>query len=458
MAATTTTTTTTATGTTINHDVNPPAPSLGAEHSDYNYSLSAPEPSRLNTEASDFVPASHLVDDSQLAQSMSDQRPSNAFGQQEDLKDDRGSSIQQLEGAGLHRTASSASGTLPTRGNTLKKKSSVSRKSSLKRNSSHRSVNAGSLKVVSIEDQRNVDEQNSIFYTPVPTSGSPTDILANRFQNWRKVLKELITYFKEVQVSYEHKAKALLKVSNVVNNLPAPTVFTVEGGLSEANRILREYHRQAITEANKAKDIEQDVIAQLIGLRQDLAAKIKEIKSLSGDFKNSVEKEKEGTKRAVAALGEALNAADHEPHAAIGKNDPYITKLSVDRQVERQIDEENYLHRAYLNLEGSGRELESIVVGEVQKAYNALAGIMKREADGAHDAVDRLRYGPITMPKDAEWIRFIEHDPHFIAPEVQLRKLEDIYYPGKDHPAAAEVRAGMLERKSKYLKSYTPGW
>ena len=111
-----------------------------------------------------------------------------------------------------------------------------------------------------------------------------------------------------------------------------------------------------------------------------------------------------------------------------------------------------------MNLEGSGRELESIVVGEVQKAYNALAGILKREADESYNAVDALRSGPVTIPKDLEWSHFIDSDPHFISADTPLRKVEDIEYPGKLHPAAAEVRAGMLERKSKYLKSYTPGW
>lgn len=53
---------------------------------------------------------------------------------------------------------------------------------------------------------------------------------------------------------------------------------------------------------------------------------------------------------------------------------------------------------------------------------------------------------------------FVQNDAHFVDPNVPLRRVEDIEYPGKHHPAAAEVRAGMLERKSKYLKSYTPGW
>jgi hypothetical protein len=111
-----------------------------------------------------------------------------------------------------------------------------------------------------------------------------------------------------------------------------------------------------------------------------------------------------------------------------------------------------------LNLENSGRELESIVVGEMQKAYNAYASILKREADDAYDTVEKLRTGPISMPKDHEWNNFIAESEQLVDPRVPVRNVEHITYPGKDHPAAAEVRSGMLERKSKYLKSYTPGW
>jgi hypothetical protein len=98
------------------------------------------------------------------------------------------------------------------------------------------------------------------------------------------------------------------------------------------------------------------------------------------------------------------------------------------------------------------------VVGEVQKAYNALASILKRDADEMYSTVEKLRTGPIAMPRDLEWSRFVRSDVHFVNPEMPLRRLEEIEYPGKHHPATTEVRAGMLERKSKYLKSYTPGW
>ncbi|KAF5876523.1 putative ph domain-containing protein [Botrytis fragariae] len=358
----------------------------------------------------------------------------------------RGSSIIDGNMHRSHSVMSQGDTLIPSRGGTLKKKAS------LKRSGSRRSSRAGSVRSLVVHPQGDIDEAHSAFYSPVPTSGNPTDILANRFQAWRKVLKDLIVYFKEIQSQYEHRSKSLLKVSNVINNTTAPAVFLPTGGIDDALQILRNYHKSAIAEANKSRDIEQDVILALTGLRSDLQQKIKEIKGLSGDFKNSVDKEMEATRKAVAALQDGLGQSDIDPSQMTGKHDPYLLRLAVDRQVEKQIDEENYLHQAYLNLEASGRELEAIVVGEIQKSYNALAGILKREADSAYSAVDELRTGPIAMPKDHEWTAFVENDEHFIDPKVPIRTPEIIRYPGQDNELAGCIREGLLERKSKFLK------
>ena len=97
-------------------------------------------------------------------------------------------------------------------------------------------------------------------------------------------------------------------------------------------------------------------------------------------------------------------------------------------------------------------------MGEIQKAYNAYAGILKREADEDYEAVENLQTGPLALAKDHEWTSFVSENDAFVDPRLPVRRYEHITYPGKDSPGAAEVRAGMLERKSKYLKSYTPGW
>jgi hypothetical protein len=162
---------------------------------------------------------------------------------------------------------------------------------------------------------------------------------------WRRFLKELIAYFREVQISYEQRSRSISKLSNAASNIAFPVGFLNEGGICEALHILDRHHQQAQEESAKAQDIENDVIAQLTGLRVDLGQKIKEIKSLTGDFRNSVEKEMEGTKKVVASLQDALAAVDTNTRTPVGKEDPLIIRLAVERQIERQVEEENYLHR-----------------------------------------------------------------------------------------------------------------
>jgi len=98
------------------------------------------------------------------------------------------------------------------------------------------------------------------------------------------------------------------------------------------------------------------------------------------------------------------------------------------------------------------------VIGEIQKAYNVLAGVLRREADDNYDTAERLKEGPLALAKDLEWEDFVTSNDQMVDPRRPLRQVSHITYPGKDHPAAIEVRSGMLERKSKYLKNYTPGW
>lgn len=71
-----------------------------------------------------------------------------------------------------------------SRGNTLKKKASMRRSASLKRSGSRRSMKAGSVRSLALQATTDQDEMRSAFYCPVPTAGSPTEVLANRFQGW----------------------------------------------------------------------------------------------------------------------------------------------------------------------------------------------------------------------------------------------------------------------------------
>lgn len=87
---------------------------------------------------------------------------------------------------GVQRSASLMSPG-PSRSGTLRKKASLSKKGSLRRNGSRRSMRAGSVRSLSLGDREKyhsdgVEDVNSAFMVPIPTTGNPTEVLANRFQ------------------------------------------------------------------------------------------------------------------------------------------------------------------------------------------------------------------------------------------------------------------------------------
>jgi hypothetical protein len=102
----------------------------------------------------------------------------------EDFSSTRGSTTYEGESTTSPIGPSSASST-PGRSNTLRKKRSLSRKGSMKRSDSRRSSYAGSIRSLVAAEKPNADEDdrmNSALYTPIPTQGNPTAVLADRFQ------------------------------------------------------------------------------------------------------------------------------------------------------------------------------------------------------------------------------------------------------------------------------------
>lgn len=158
-------------------------------------------------------------------------------------------------------------------------------------------------------------------------------------------MKDFITYFREVQTSYENRAKGINRIGQALNATVHPPEFARSGGILETTNVLREFQKESYVNAENAAKVQARIINDLTALRKDLSDKMKEIRGLSGDFKNSVEREKEATRKEIVKLTDALTAIDSNPQGAAGKNDPYLIKLGLEKQLKRQIDEENYLHK-----------------------------------------------------------------------------------------------------------------
>ena len=162
---------------------NSAVPPPSQAHLDRGYGASSAPRSYLaaSSAATDFGSTpGNPTDSSPLSQSVAQQNYGR-FNEEWDASQ-RGSSIIDGQMQRSNSVMSQGDTLIPSRGGTLKKKASLKRSGSLKRSSSRRSSRAGSVRSLALQPAGDVDEMQSAFFSPVPTSGNPTEILANRFQ------------------------------------------------------------------------------------------------------------------------------------------------------------------------------------------------------------------------------------------------------------------------------------
>jgi hypothetical protein len=234
----------------------------------------------------------------------------------------------------------------------------------------------------------------------------------------------------------------------------ADEFFLESGGVQDIGLVLKDRVRTLlISSGDTPRKILSQIVPPLEKLRSDLHLKIKEIKGLSGDFKNSVSKEQDHTRRQLNALSDALTAASAHPSDISPKNDPHLLKMAFERQLRHHLQEENFLHQAHRNIESSGRALEGLVVKIVRDAFSQYQEMLNAEAAATTEFAAAIGRKAVGLEVDKEWDAFIADAKDMVDPSVQIRTFKDIDYPGANQVTL--IRSGRLERKSKYLKSYS---
>ncbi|KAI5963112.1 uncharacterized protein KGF55_002904 [Candida pseudojiufengensis] len=356
----------------------------------------------------------------------------------------------------------------------------------------------------------------SLPYNFINTNDYPTEVMANRFSAWRSIIKELLNYFKEYVSVQEEIVRQQNRLQSSVgaaargfngtpNNQASATnhnnshsdlelisksfLPVGNGSVQDISNVLFKYHQQNVTNASKTlKDINVIIIPKLEELRKDLLVKIKEIKNLQNDFKNNLGKELNETKSLISQYNQAIEMANkldsnhtlHHSEGEHGKYDPYLVKLKLDRQLKKQLIEENYLYDAYSNLQNAGKQLEGIVVVEIQNYMSMFLNLIREEnSTFANYLVPNISEGFLSKESNFEWNAFIERNlpsnnlsvsavgnqttssvknGTFIDLDIPKRHSHDLIIRHFHSNLNVAVREGYLERRSKFLKNYSSAW
>ncbi|KAH3901284.1 uncharacterized protein SCODWIG_00822 [Saccharomycodes ludwigii] len=246
------------------------------------------------------------------------------------------------------------------------------------------------------------------------------------------------------------------------NNLFAPVG---SGSIQDLPFILSQYHNSMVHSASFAsKELNSVIIPRLEDLRRDLLIKIKEIKGLESDFKNTCMKELQQTKAELSNFESSLEQIRYS--GVTPSKDPYLCKIILDRQIKKQLHEENFLHEAFINLQTSGKELERVVILEIQSALTQYAKLMNQEAQLTFDLlISKFNTGFVNKSPSFEWDYYMDNinnsngtNVTFIPLDLPMRHFSKIIYKHQYDPLTYEIQSGVLERRSKFLKSYSKGF
>ncbi|KAH3675756.1 hypothetical protein WICPIJ_009281 [Wickerhamomyces pijperi] len=250
-----------------------------------------------------------------------------------------------------------------------------------------------------------------------------------------------------------------------VENRKKQSFFTGfgNGSIQDVQVLLKKYHLNLSKQQLLiSKELERNVLPLLEDLQRDLFEKCKEIKLLSGDFKNSMNKE-------IAITGQILN--DYLQSVKVlqsGGNghsikDPFLLKLRLELQLKQQLNQENYLEEAYVNLQTTAMQLESIIYKTISESLNKYGELISQEIFVYYnDLINELHEGIVTKPHHYEWDKFIEKaakpklllDLKHGQPIPEGRKLSDIKYPFNKSVISKTIRSGYFNKKSKFFKNY----
>ncbi|KAK3823503.1 MAG: hypothetical protein J3Q66DRAFT_332046 [Benniella sp.] len=295
---------------------------------------------------------------------------------------------------------------------------------------------------------------------------NPADILLNRLNAFRGVIKNLQQYFTDIAHVETTMSKSMNKTSTLIT-IPFKDgqQFLGTGGLQDVCIGIRDSTKtRSDQHASAARFVEETIVKNLRKLKQDIKARVKTLKADSTLYSNKVFKEREATQEKIASLAKAIGLYDmsgqHHHDMEKASSDPFVINLALKRQLAKQVHEENLFARALKQCQEEVKTFEAHIIKEVKQILAAYSEYQLNNATNAFAqswAPTQLALN--VLQEDSEWNSFLERHGHRLFPSDMVdANPDEIDYPCKDSPYVAPAKAANLSRQTTIVKSWKDGY
>ncbi|EPX73086.1 cytoskeletal signaling protein [Schizosaccharomyces octosporus yFS286] len=284
--------------------------------------------------------------------------------------------------------------------------------------------------------------------------------LTYRFEGWRHLVENLISFFKQLESLSKSTSKEYLKLSKTITHPSKDVNIFDEHGVQDVFAALRD-QTAAISTDNEQLSIQLPgaIIKVLELLRDDLKEHCKKINADGTKGVKGVEKQRSESQKLLVQLDRALLPWGSDNPASINvKNDPFIVDRLVLNSLARQVAEENNHVQSVAQIQELSFRFEQNTISKIKDIIRQFEVLMNQTFTKSINHVREVLQVSEAQTLTAEWSSYAKREPDFIKGSVTPRIYTELPYPGKNKPPTVPIIAGYLIRKTTIMKKKQRGF
>ncbi|ORX97704.1 hypothetical protein K493DRAFT_406827 [Basidiobolus meristosporus CBS 931.73] len=295
---------------------------------------------------------------------------------------------------------------------------------------------------------------------PSTTEALPSDIFEQRLYAWKATIKQLVIYFQGVAEVEQQSARGYTKVFNSLqvplkeghHLLPVGSngVQDVVVAVNNTSQQLFEHHTEF------ARCITDQIVGNLNRLKADIKTRLLSSKKELVNHESNLGRERQNSAKIISDYDQACHNTDNNVplNGKAAPTDPWIVHNTLQKQLQKQIFEENSFHKTMISTQKS---LEIFETSIVETLKNTLDSYYKWRTTYSSKLLEQINVatGAVTaLTPELEWNSFYEkNQPPLIDPASSEITMEAINYPNKDNQLTTVKKYGVMERQGSMFKS-----
>lgn len=295
--------------------------------------------------------------------------------------------------------------------------------------------------------------------------------MVERCQSWLVVVETLEKYLNAASVRYDWINEATSRLSREMpqpEDLGEQFASIGKGGIKDV--FVKLWWDLNLPDGKAAesasKIIKEELLKETESLTNDLKRSISDFTDHSASFDASLAPSKTASLRdpkvnaQIEEYIRAVSAAEAKKQPEI---DPYLLKLTLDRKIDRAVRKHNTQADAYAYVQDAAKRVDMEVTTRLQAILKQYTAIVERNGNIIAEGGRSIRSVFVNQPPLFEykhWLQSNKAPSTFTGTTSEASKTRrsdnDLGYPKEDSYFSKAIRTGVLERRSKILRTYSP--